>query len=149
MRLYISFIAAMLVATFASGQSKNKNTYQYTVDLTKVVNDRVYVELSPPAVTSSEVTFYLPKIVPGTYAIADYGRYVHDLTAVDKKGKKLPVERVDDNTWKIKNAEKITKISYWIDDTFDTEVTGPEIFWPAGTNIEEGKNFIINTSGVF
>jgi predicted metalloprotease with PDZ domain len=149
MRLYISFIAAMLVATFACGQSKNKNAYQYTVDLTKVVNDRVYVELSPPSVTSSEITFYLPKIVPGTYAIADYGRYVNDLTAVDKKGKKLPVEKIDDNSWKIKNAEKINKISYWIDDTFDTEVTGPEIFWPAGTNIEEGKNFVINTSGFF
>jgi predicted metalloprotease with PDZ domain len=150
MRLYMSLVGVILfTSTFVSGQSKNQKPYQYTVDLTRVVNDRVYVELSPPSITSAEVTFYLPKIVPGTYAIADYGRYVNEFTAVDRKGKKLPVEKIDDNTWKIKNAQKISKISYWIDDTFDTQVTGPEIFWPAGTNIEEGKNFVINTSGFF
>jgi predicted metalloprotease with PDZ domain len=141
-------VALFLAPALVSGQGK-KDTYVYTVDLTKVVNDRVYVELSPPPVTTSDVTFYLPKIVPGTYAIADYGRYVQELTAVDKKGNKLPVEKIDDNTWKIKNANKLTKISYWVDDTFDTTVQGPEIFWPAGTNIEENKNFILNTSGFF
>lgn len=130
-------------------QSKKENAYQYTIDLTKVVNDRVYVELTAPAITSAEITFYLPKIVPGTYAIADYGRYVADITAVDKKGNKLTVEKIDENSWKIKDAKKISKISYWVDDSWDTSVTGPEIFWPAGTNIEENKNFVINTSGFF
>lgn len=148
MRLLSVLAALFIVPALVSGQGK-KNTYVYTVDLTKVVNDRVYVELSPPAITTSEATFYLPKIVPGTYAIADYGRYVQEFTAVDKKGNKLPVEKTDDNTWKIKNASKLAKISYWVDDTFDTTVAGPEIFWPAGTNIEENKNFILNTSGFF
>jgi predicted metalloprotease with PDZ domain len=148
MRLLSVLAALFIVPALVSGQGK-KNTYVYTVDLTKVVNDRVYVELSPPAITTSEATFYLPKIVPGTYAIADYGRYVQEFTAVDKKGNKLPVEKADDNTWKIKNASKLAKISYWVDDTFDTTVAGPEIFWPAGTNIEENKNFILNTSGFF
>jgi predicted metalloprotease with PDZ domain len=148
MRLLSVLAALFIVPALVSGQGK-KNTYVYTVDLTKVVNDRVYVELTPPAITTSEATFYLPKIVPGTYAIADYGRYVQEFTAVDKKGNKLPVEKADDNTWKIKNASKLAKISYWVDDTFDTTVAGPEIFWPAGTNIEENKNFILNTSGFF
>ena len=56
---------------------------------------------------------------------------------------------MDENTWKIKDATKLKKISYWVDDTFDTSMTGPEIFWPAGTNIEDKKNFVINTSGFF
>jgi predicted metalloprotease with PDZ domain len=141
--------AFFLASAMVSGQSKKDDGYRYTVDLTKVVNDRIYVELLPPSVTASEITFYLPKIVPGTYAIADYGRYVNDLTAVDKKGKKLPVEKVDENTWKIRDAKKLARISYWVDDSFDTPVEGPEIFWPAGTNIEENKNFILNTSGFF
>jgi predicted metalloprotease with PDZ domain len=144
--LFILAVTLLITPALVSGQGK-KDSYVYTVDLTKVVNDRVYVELSPPAIKTSEVTFYLPKIVPGTYSIADYGRYVQELTAVDKKGKKLPVEKIDENTWKIKNAGKLAKISYWVDDTFDTTVKGPEIFWPAGTNIEENKNFVINTSG--
>lgn len=150
MRLCSLIVVAYLSATIlVYGQSKKDKAYQYTVDLTKVVNDRIYVELSPPSITASEITFYFPKIVPGTYAIADYGRYVQELKAVDKKGKPLPVEKVDENTWKIKDANKATKISYWVDDTMDTKVEGPEIFWPAGTNIEENKNFIINTSGFF
>jgi predicted metalloprotease with PDZ domain len=138
-----------LTSLLVSAQSKKDNAYHYTIDLTKVVNDRLYVELVPPATTASEATFYLPKVVPGTYAIADYGRYVSEVTAVDKKGNKLPVEKVDENTWKIKSADKVSKISYWVDDTFDTTVSGPEIFWPAGTNIEENKNFVLNTSGFF
>jgi predicted metalloprotease with PDZ domain len=146
---------ALLIACFTcltmlvSAQPGKENAYQYTVDLTKVVNDRVYVELKPPSLTTNEATFYLPKIVPGTYAIADYGRYVQDFAAFDKKGKKLPFEKVDDNTWKIKDANKLVKISYWVDDSWDTQMPGPEIFWPAGTNIEANKNFVLNTSGVF
>lgn len=145
----ITAVAVLLVPSLLFGQAKKGNGYEYTVDLTRVVDDRVYVELSPPKITGSEATFYLPKIVPGTYAIADYGRYVKEFKAVDKKGKSLPVEQVNENTWKIKNADKVAKVSYWIDDTFDTSVTGPEIFWPAGTNIEDKKNFVMNPSGFF
>lgn len=147
MRLYFLFVAASLwiAPVFVNGQSSK--TYEYTIDLTKVVDDRVYVELIPPKLKEEEVTFYLPKIIPGTYAIADYGRFVHGIKAEDKKGRTLPIEQTETNTWKIRDARKLAKISYWIDDSFDTPVEGPEIFWPAGTNIEEGRNYIINSSG--
>ncbi|MEX1241793.1 MAG: peptidase M61 [Cyclobacteriaceae bacterium] len=145
------FIITLILSVPLSAycQSKDEKQYQYTVDLANVVNDRVYVELVPPLVKEKEITFFFPKIVPGTYAIADYGRYVSDLKALDKKGRKLPVEKVSENEWKIKNAQKVTKITYWVDDSWDTRMAGPEIFWPAGTNIEESKNFVINTSGFF
>jgi predicted metalloprotease with PDZ domain len=132
-----------------SGQMKKASTYHYTVDLTQVVDDKVLVELLAPKITSSEISFYLPKIIPGTYAIADYGRFVSDFKAVDKKGKDLPHERVNDNTWTIKNANRLEKITYWVSDSYDTELAGPSIFQPAGTNIEENKNFLLNTSGFF
>jgi len=123
--------------------------YKYTVDITSVQDDKIYVELQAPRVKKKEIVFYLPKIVPGTYAIADYGRMVSELKAYDKKGRELTVERLDDNSWKIQNAKKLRKIGYWVEDTFDTNKEGPGIFQPAGTNIEEGKNYIINTSGFF
>lgn len=132
-----------------SGQMKRAGNYQYTVDLTKVVDDKVFVELLAPKVTSSEITFYLPKIIPGTYAVADYGRFVSDFKALDKKGKTLPHDRVDDNTWIIKNAARLEKISYWVSDSYDTDLSGPSIFQPAGTNIEENKNYLLNTAGFF
>jgi predicted metalloprotease with PDZ domain len=145
--LIIALAISTHLTTFSQG--KNEKTYQYTIDLTNVVNDRVYVELIPPAVNEKELTFYFPKIVPGTYAIADYGRYVSDLKALDKKGHELPVKKVNENEWRIRSANKLTKITYWVDDSWDTKVAGPEIFWPAGTNIEQDANFVINTSGFF
>jgi predicted metalloprotease with PDZ domain len=145
----LSLFIFILSASFSGfGQSK-KGAYQYTVDLTKVVDDKVYVELSTPALTTEETTFYLPKIIPGTYSIADYGRFVSDLQALDKKGKKLDVERVNDNAWKIKNATKLQKVTYWVEDITDTKLEGPSVYPMAATNIEDGKNFVLNTSGFF
>ena len=149
MRSLVVIIVTLLAPVLNFAQSSNEKPYQYTVDLTRVVNDRIYVELIPPALKEKQMTFYFPKIVPGTYSIADYGRYVTELKALDKKGKQLPVEKVDENSWRIKNANKLTKISYWVDDSWDTRVKGEEIFWPAGTNIEEGRNYVINTGGFF
>ena len=149
MRSLVVIILTVLAPVVNFAQSNNEKPYQYTVDLTRVVNDRIYVELIPPALKEKEITFYFPKIVPGTYSIADYGRYITELKALDKKGKQLSVEKVDENAWRIKNANKLSKITYWVDDSWDTRVKGPEIFWPAGTNIEEGRNYVINTSGFF
>jgi Predicted protease with the C-terminal PDZ domain len=148
MRLSIISFVLCFTISFSFSQNKQKS-YEYTVDLTKVQDDRLFVQLSVPAVSGDEITFYMPKIIPGTYAIADYGRYVQEFKALDKKGKPLPVEKVDENTWKIQSASKLAKITYWVDDTFDTETSGPEIFWPAGTNIEDATNYVINASGFF
>jgi predicted metalloprotease with PDZ domain len=141
-------LAGVFLITLSSGQS-NKNEYQYTIDLTQVVDDKLFVELKVPAITASEITFFLPKIIPGTYSIEDYGRYVSDLKALDKKGKSLEVEKTSTNAWKIKNASKLTRITYWVDDTYDTDKGAPEIFQPAGTNIEANKNILMNNSGFF
>ena len=148
MRLFLAVTLLLSVPATVFCQ-KDESVYQYTIDLTNVVDDRVYVELVPPAVHEGEITFYFPKIVPGTYSIADYGRYVSNLKAFDKKGRELAVRQVSENEWQIRNAQKMTKITYWVDDSWDTRMQGPEIFWPAGTNIEKDRNFVINTSGFF
>lgn len=130
------------------GQSKGKG-YQYSINIADPVDDRIFVSLVPPKTKDREVIFFMPRVVPGTYAIADYGRYLKNFLAYDKKGRTLDVQKVNENTWKIKATKPVAKITYWVDDSFDTSVDGPEIFWPAGTNIEEKRNFIINTSGFF
>lgn len=143
--IYTLFFCVLAVITFGQG----KKSYQYKVDLTEIKDDKLFVELKTPAIPKDEIVFYLPKIIPGTYAIADYGRYVSDLKAFDKKGKELTIEKVNENGWKIKGAKQLQKISYWIDDTFDTKKEGKDVFWPAGTNFEDKKDFIINEAGFF
>ncbi len=140
------FVVVLFISSVAIAADGN---YKYTIDLTRVVENKVYVELSTPKIEGTEITFYLPKMIPGTYAIEDYGRFLSNLKAFDKKGRELPVEKISTNSWKISKANKMKKLSYWIEDTYHSDIEGPEIFQPAGTNIEEGKSFVINASGFF
>ncbi len=145
----IKIIALMAMVVFTTSAFATNGGYKYTIDLTKVVDNKVYVALSTPSINSDEIMFYLPKMIPGTYAIEDYGRFLSELKAFDKKGRELPIEKISTNSWKISKANKMKKLSYWIEDSFHSKIEGPDIFQPAGTNIEEGKNFIINASGFF
>ncbi len=144
-----NFLSLIFSLAFLSVIAADDNRYVYYIDLTNVVEDKVMVSLEVPEISENEVTFYMPVIIPGTYAIADYGRFVSDFKAFDKKGRELKATKTDDNTWVISKAKKLTRITYWVDDSWDFEGEGPNIFEPAGTNIEEDKNFVINTAGFF
>jgi predicted metalloprotease with PDZ domain len=123
-----------------------QNAVQVTMDLNAVSNDRVAVTVAPPKIKTDETIYFVPKIIPGTYSEDDYGRFIENMKAFDSKGKELSVAKMDDNSWTIKEAKKLAKITYWVNDTYDIENTH-NIFSPAGTNIEKGKNFMINTHG--
>ncbi|MES2518050.1 MAG: peptidase M61 [Bacteroidota bacterium] len=133
--------------TFAQKVSQNAN-YQFFIDLTKVQNDKLEVSLITPKIAKDEVIYNMPKIVPGTYANYDFGRYVSEFKAFDEKGKALSVDKLDKNSYKIKGAKSLNKITYLVDDTWDSpEISGEYVFEPAGTDIEENKLFAINTHG--
>ncbi len=133
--------------TFAQKVSQTTN-YQFFIDLTKVQKDKLEVSLITPKILKDEVVYNLPKIVPGTYANYDFGRYISDFKAFDIAGKILTVDKLDKNSYKIKGAKSLNKITYLVDDTWDSpEIAGEYVFEPAGTNIEENKLFAINTHG--
>lgn len=150
-----SFLSIVVTGTFlllnlsiATAQNKT-NEVHVSLDLVTINNDRVAVTIIPPKIKTNETTFYLPKIVPGTYSEDDYGRYIDNFKAYDAKGKELVIAKMDENSWVIKEAKSLAKVTYLINDTYDSE-SGSEfgkgdIFSPAGTNIAEGLNFVINT----
>ena len=119
--------------------------YHIEIDIDNIVNDQVFVKVFPPAVTVDTLVYNIPKIVPGTYSISDFGRFIDSLKAIDSKGGELSVERLDDNRWSVANASQIKYLSYWVNDTFDDPKAG--IFEPAGTNIEAGENVVLNAFG--
>ncbi len=139
----------MTVHSFANGDKPAKVAYQYSIDLTQAKDDKVTVNLLVQPSKQKEIIYYLPKIVPGTYANYDFGRFISDFTVRDKKGKILPVEKLDANSWKIKEADQMNRITYTVEDTWDTELVGDFVFEPGGTNIEENKNFVLNNHGFF
>jgi predicted metalloprotease with PDZ domain len=138
----------VLVSLFVTIHTSAQTTYQYSVDLTKVQNDQLMVELLAPKIDKQDITFYLPKIVPGTYMNSNYGKYVHNLEAFDKSAKALTVKQSGDNSWKINNAKAIYKITYKVEDTWDSDIKNM-VYSMCGTSFEEGKNFVLNTPGLF
>jgi predicted metalloprotease with PDZ domain len=140
------FAAILIVLTL---QSVAQSKYQYIVDLNKVQNDKLTVTLLLDSVKDEEVHFYIPKMVPGTYQVYDFGQYVENLQAFDKKGNPLNVTRINDNEWVIKPAKDLYKITYEVNDTWDAENVENFVFEPGGTNIEESENFVLNNHGFF
>ncbi|WP_207435039.1 peptidase M61 [Sabulibacter ruber] len=130
-------------------QNNQTPTYRFSVDLGQAKDDKLQVTLLTPNFKEDEVLYHLPKMVPGTYAVYDFGKFVSTFKALDKKGRALPVERLDQNTWKIKKADKLARLEYLVDDTWDTPKKEDIVFEPAATDIEEGKVFLINTHGFF
>ncbi|SFE58784.1 M61 family metallopeptidase [Thermoflexibacter ruber] len=122
--------------------------YQFSLDLTKVQDDKLMVELIAPKITENEVVYCMPKIVPGTYSIYDFGRFLSDFKAYNAQGEQLTVSVLDENRWKINDAKNLYKITYWVEDSYDSNKKNV-VFEPAGTNIEEKTNFMINTYGFF
>lgn len=147
-KIFIAVAAiAFLGSCATSNIAKNKKTLiEVAIDLNTVVDDKVKVEVNPKKIKKETIVYNIPAIVPGTYAMSDYGKFVSDFKAFDYDGNELSVQKLNDNSWQINNAKKMDKISYWIEDTFDTKQKH-NIYVMAGTNIEEGKNFLLNLPG--
>ncbi|WMI69147.1 peptidase M61 [Mangrovimonas sp. YM274] len=158
MKLKLWCVVGFSVLMWSCGTTKETvkapSAIKVGVDLVNVTNDQVKVTVTPPAIGSSVVTYHMAKIIPGTYAIADYGRYISEVKAFDSKGNVLEVTKKDVNSWEIKDAQKLHHITYLVDDTFDSEgashfttENSQTIFSPAGTNILANTNFVLNMSG--
>lgn len=152
--LYSLALASVLWScktTNAVTSTKTKEQINVSINLTDVKDDKVLVTVIAPKITADETTYSVPKIIPGTYSIDDYGKYIEDFKAFDSKGNVLTTSKADDNTWVIKNAKTLAKITYLVNDTFDTEKGNGfgknDVFSPAGTNIDAGKNFMLNMHG--
>ncbi|SIS82010.1 Predicted metalloprotease, contains C-terminal PDZ domain [Zobellia uliginosa] len=118
------------------------------LDLKNVVDDKVAVTVDAGAFTTDEVLFYIPKTVPGTYSTDNYGQYIEGFKALDYEGKELAFSKLDDNTWKVSNGKNLDKVTYWVNDTYDTEgEVKDKVFSPSGTNIIAGKTFMLNLHG--
>jgi predicted metalloprotease with PDZ domain len=137
----------------AAGSLNADEGYRYFVNLKESVNDKVKIELIPPAMKGDSVEFMFPAMVPGTYEVYDFGRFVSNFTATGINGAAVSVRKKNVNCYVISPAASIGKINYEVDDTFDpSDLPGTSekvVFEPGGTNFEEGRNFSLNTHSMF
>ena len=142
---YILTLAALLSITTVFAD----NDYRYFIDLTKASNDKLTITLTPPDITESETVFMFPAMVPGTYEVYDFGRFVSNFKAEGKNGEIITIEKLDANSYKLSPATAIKSISYEVEDTWDTEIKEKRVFEPGGSNITENKVFALNTHCFF
>lgn len=128
----------------------NAQSIKTTIDLVNVKDDKVAVTMEFPKMKSGDAKFHFPKTVPGTYSVDDYGRFVEGIKFLDNKGKEIAFTKVNDNTYSLKNAQNLSKVTYLVNDSFDDELDNSKhkaVFSPSGTDIEAGKIYLINTHG--
>lgn len=118
--------------------------YDYSVDLNDCPNDQLSIQLKTPKFTSDTVVFSLPQMVPGTYEVYNFGRFVSGMIALDSVGNELPINKLGLSSWQIQHAKDLRTIRYKVEDTWDTELKEKFVFEPAGSNFEAGKNFVLN-----
>ncbi len=146
----LRYVTLLAIAIFLNSCGASKQTQTRTnqlitstIDLVSVVNDQVKVDINISNIATDTISYQLPKIIPGTYSNDNYGAYIDNFQAFDKEGNRLSTSKIDANRWLIQSAQKLDKISYLVNDTFDIENTH-EVFSPSGSNIDKDKNFILN-----
>lgn len=149
--LFTGIILASCSTTQTSGKDLATSLpIETTINLMNVENDKAPVVINPGRFTTETVTYRLPRVVQGTYAVSDFGKYIDDFKAIDYNGNVMPVTKTDVNTWVVKNAKQLDKITYLVNDTFDVETEGgigkEHPFSPSGTNIEP-TNYVLNLHG--
>ena len=145
-RFNVSFIAILSIFIAGCSSLRNvpvSNQINAKIDLINVQDDKVSIEIAPPKIEDETIVFYIPQIVPGTYEYSNFGLFVEDLKAFDANGNPLSTRAIDNNSWKISNAKKLAKVTYWVNDTFDGP-NGEKIYPMGGTNFEKDTTFLLN-----
>ena len=101
------FIAAMSLCV----SLVNAQEYKVFMDLTAIVNDELPVEVVFEGFElEGKVEYQMPKMVPGTYSINNFGRVIKELNAYDAEGNELGVVRLDDNRWEIAEGSSLHRV---------------------------------------
>lgn len=147
-KLFMAIVMIALISSCSTSKvaQNQKKDIAVSIDLINVLDDKVKVTVDPQKIKENTLIYQIPAIVPGTYVISDYGKFISEFKAFDYKGNELAVVKVDTNSWQINNASQMDKISYWVEDTFDSELKH-DIYVMAGTNIEKDQNFLLNLPG--
>ncbi len=120
----------------------------YTVDITHLDADSFFVKLEIKNFDRDTAVFQFAVTAPGTYSILDAGRFIGNFRAYDAAGKGLPIYRVDINQFRIFHARSLARITYRVDDTFDSPIEDNPVDPMSGTNIER-DNALINGQMIF
>jgi predicted metalloprotease with PDZ domain len=102
MIMYRPFLFTILFFHSAVVLSQKTTTVlHYSISIPDPANHTYNVELRCSNWKQDTIQLKIPKWMPGYYQLIDYASSVTHLLAKDGKGKNVPVEKINDNTWSI------------------------------------------------
>lgn len=124
-----------------------QDTLRYSVNLHNATDGSLIVHCKLPGQTpTSTGSWKLPAMVPGTYKIYDFGRFVD---SVILQSEAITLQTQAPNTWIFSGAATDIDFTYRVKDTWQMKEDEKDIFHPAGTRFMPGKVFLINPFAVF
>jgi predicted metalloprotease with PDZ domain len=136
-------IVLLAVSTKLGAQTPTDN-YQYEIDLLNVKNDKVLVSFTPPQNNLKEGKYIIARMVPGYYDAMDFGQYISDFKAINKKGELIEVKKLDLNTWMVADLKNAAKISYLVSDGWEHLLQNTGGGKSPGSTFKKDSLFIIN-----
>lgn len=137
-----------LILLISLGAKCANFSVKYFLDLTKINDRRASVLVEVQNNSYDSLLFSFPRVVPGSYKIYDFGRFVSDVTSLDAEGKALFVDSLNYSEYLLKDAKKVSRITYDVQDTWHSDTLN-FVFEPCGTNFQKDTNYLINHHAVF
>lgn len=143
--LLILFMATTLSAcnrpaTFPNTAVSRINTF-YSVTPSTVDYNSFQVEVIPPTLSPEQDIYQFAATAPGTYQVMDIGRFVSDFKAFDQNGNVIPVTQRNTNQFILSKPESVNRITYTVQETWDTPVSENTIYKMCGSSLEPDHLF--------
>lgn len=147
MKSYLHHLIIFGILALLANTAINAQEVRARIDVKNIKQDRVHVTLTPPKMNTEEILYIMPASIPGTYARMDFGYFVKNFKASDANGGFIPVRRLNDNEFLIIGANRLAKIDYDVNDTYDDTTHTLDVFNPGGTNIQADTNIMFGAHG--
>ena len=118
----------------------------YSIDLNRRADDLFHVTLRVAGLTKANAIYQFAATAPGTYQTMNIGRYVKTFEALDARGRRVPIDRIGVNQWRLSQPARVRTIRYSVSETWDSPLDHP-IYRMCGTSIEN-DHVLINPHAV-
>ena len=140
-------LAILALTLWPAGGAAQRSPLGYAIDLNDRGDDAFKVTAWVGGLTEANAIYQFAATAPGTYQVMDIGRFVRRFEAFDGAGRRVPVERVAVNQWKLSDPARVRTLRYAVAETWDTPVDRNQVYLMCGTSMEE-DHVLINPHAV-
>jgi predicted metalloprotease with PDZ domain len=143
----LSLTTFALLVGLAGAARGQQSPIGYAIDLHDRADDSFKVNAWVSGLTEANAIYQFAATAPGTYQVMDIGRFVRSFEAFDAAGRRIPVDRLSVNQWKLSDPARVRRLRYAVAETWDTPVDRHEVYLMCGTSMER-DHVLINPHAV-